>query len=81
MLTNDREFRSIGGLERCKAIQSHADQGGGDRLMRSAFGRYRHTRRDAHDQETGILIARIVQRIEAAAHTHQTLRRSCFQPS
>ena len=55
-----------GGLEHGEAGLAEADQRGDDRLMRAAFRRQRNARGRRHQQEARILIAGVVQRIEAA---------------
>jgi hypothetical protein len=59
------KFIDEGRLEGGEPVLRHADQGRRDRLMRAAFRRQRHARRRRH-HEAGILVAGIVQGIEAA---------------
>ena len=60
------EFIDKGRFERGQAILRHADQRRRDRLMRAAFRRQRDARRRRRHHETGVLVAGIIQRIEAA---------------
>jgi hypothetical protein len=54
------------GSKRGEAVLRHADQGRGERLVGAALGRQRDAGRRGGEQETRILVAGIVQRIEAA---------------
>ena len=56
----------IGRLEAGDAVLRHADQRRADGLMRAAFGRQGDARRRRHQDEARILVAGVVQRIEAA---------------
>ena len=60
------ELIDEGRLERGKAVLRDADQRLGDRLMRAAFRRQRDARRRRHQDEARVLIAGIIERIEAA---------------
>src|SRR5437762_3568016 len=55
-----------GGLVGQQAGLADADQRRMDALMRAAFGRQGHARRRGDDHESRILVAGIIQRIEAA---------------
>ena len=63
---HDRQLIHMGGLEACQTVGGHADQRRVDRLMLTAFRRQRQSGRRGHQQEAGILVAAIQQRIEAA---------------
>ena len=60
------EFIDKGRLERGQPVLRDADQGRRDRLVRAAFRRQRDARRRRRHHETRVLVAGIVQRIEAA---------------
>ena len=60
------KFIDKGRLERGQPILRHADQGRRDRLVRAAFRRQRDARRRRRHHEAGVLVAGVVQRIEAA---------------
>jgi hypothetical protein len=62
----DGELVDEGRLERREPVLRHADQRRRDRLMRAAFRRQRDARRRRHHHEAGVLVAGVVQRIEAA---------------
>ena len=66
MAHQHRELVDIGGLVGEQAGLAHADQRRVDALMRAAFRRQRHARGRRHDHEARILVAGVVQRIEAA---------------
>ena len=55
-----------GGLEARQPVLRHADQRRGDRLVRAAFRRQRHAGRRRGEDEAGVLVAGVVQGIEAA---------------
>src|SRR5690625_7798203 len=55
-----------GRLEGGQPVLRHADQWRADRLMSAAFGCEADTRRRAHDDEAGVLIAGVVEGIETA---------------
>ena len=61
-----RQFIGIGGFEHRQPGLAHGDQGRVDALVRTAFGRQRQPGRGGDQQETRILVATIVQRIEPA---------------
>ncbi len=63
-----REFVDEGGFVGEQARLADADQRRVDALMRAALGRQRHARGRGHDHESRILVARVVQRIEAAGY-------------
>ena len=58
----------VGRLEGGEAVLRHADQRRADRLVRAALGRQRDPGRRAGHDEARVLVAGIVQRIEAATH-------------
>ena len=60
------ELVEKGRLEGGEPVLAHADQRRADRLMRAALRRQRDAGRRADEQEAGVLIAGVVQRIEAA---------------
>ncbi len=60
------KFIHKGRLETGETILRHANQRRGDGLVRPAFRRKRHARRRGDEHEAGILIAGMVERIEAA---------------
>ncbi len=62
----DRELVGIGRLEPDEPRLRQADQRLDDRLMGAALGRQRHPRRGRHQDEAGILVERIVERVEPA---------------
>ena len=62
----DGQLIDEGRLEACQPVLRHADQRRGDRLVRAAFRGQRHARGRRDQHEARILIAGIVQRIEAA---------------
>ena len=57
----------VGRLEGGEPILRHADQRRADRLVRAALRRQRDARRRADDDEARVLVAGVVERIEAAA--------------
>ena len=61
-----RELVDEGRLEGGEAVLRQADQGRRDRLMGAAFGRQGHAGWRRDDHEARILVAGIVQGIEAA---------------
>ena len=65
---NDRKFVHEGRLERGKPVLGHADQRRCNRLMRPAFGGQRDAGRGADQHKAGVLVAGVVQCIEAARH-------------
>ena len=65
-LQYDRQFIEKGRLEGREAILRQADERRADGLMRAAFRGQRDTARGRHEDESGILIAGIVERIETA---------------
>ena len=69
-----------GRLERGEPILRQPDQRLGDRLMRAALGRERQPRRRCHQDEAGVLIAGVVQRIEAAGDERVVQRADRQQP-
>ena len=60
------EFVDIGGLETRQPVRTHADEGGIDRLVLAALGRQRQAGGGGDQEETGVLVAGIDHRIEAA---------------
>ena len=62
----DRQLVDIGRLVGDEAGLADADQRRVDALVRAAFRCERHARRRRHDHEARILVAGVVQRIEAA---------------
>ena len=62
----DRQLVGVGRLEAGQARLAHADQRRADRLMGAALGRQRDARRRRDQEEAGVLVAGVVQRIEAA---------------
>ena len=74
------ELVDEGRLERSEPVLRHADQRLGDRLMRAALGRERHARRRRHQNEAGVLVAGVVQRIEPAGDERIVERADRQQP-
>ena len=62
------ELGRVRGFGEADARELHADRGGDRRLMGAAFGCERHARGRTDNHEARVLIAGIVQRIEAAVH-------------
>ena len=63
----DGQLVDVGRLEGGKAVLRHADQRRADRLVRAALRRQRDAGRRADHHEARVLVAGVVQRIEAAA--------------
>ena len=67
-------------LERREPVLRHADQRLRDRLVRAAFGRERDAGRRRHQDEARLLVAGVVQRIEAARDERIVQRADRQQP-
>jgi hypothetical protein len=65
-LQDHRKLVGVSRLEAGQAVLRHADERRVDRLVGAAFGRQGDARRRSDDDETGILVAGIVQGIQAA---------------
>ena len=63
---NRQQLVREGGLERRQVVLAHADQGRGGRLVRAALRRQGDSRRGRHEDEAGVLVERVVERVEAA---------------
>ena len=63
---DDGQFVDVGRLKAGEAVLRHADQGLGNRLMRATFARERNAGRRCDQHEARVLIAGIIQCIEAA---------------
>ena len=74
------ELVDEGRLERGEPVLRHADQRRADRLVRAAFRRERHARRRRDQNEAGVLVAGVVQRIEAARDERIVERADRQQP-
>ena len=61
-----RQLVDEGGLEGGEPILREPDERRADRLVRAALGRERYAGRRRHQHEAGVLIAGVVERIEAA---------------
>ena len=69
-----------GRLERGEPVLRHADQRRADRLVRAAFGRKRDAGGRRHQNEAGILVAGVVERIEPARDERVVQRADREQP-
>ncbi len=77
---DDRELVDEGRLEGGEPVLREADQRRADRLVRAAFRRQRHARRRRRQDEAGVLVAGVVERIEAAGDERVVERADRDQP-
>ena len=77
---NNRQLVDECRLEGCEPILGEPDQRRCDRLVRAAFGRQRDARGRRRQNEAGILIAGVVERIEPALNERVVERADRDQP-
>ena len=61
---DDREFVHKGWFKRRQSVLCHADQGGANGLMRPAFRRERDSGGRGHEDEAGVLVTGVVERVQ-----------------